>query len=60
MNRTSMSHCFAALRPCLLWKQNLSQRAYIVFFIDLFLLISFFDYLHLMTIKFAMIFLFLT
>lgn len=38
MNHTSMSHYFAASRPCLLWKQNLSQRAYI-FFIVLFLMI---------------------
>lgn len=54
MNRTSMSHCFAASRPCLLWKQNFSQRAY--FFSLCFN--DFFDYLHLMTIKFTMIFLF--
>lgn len=54
---TPMSHFIAASTPCVLWKRNPSQRAYVAFLVVLFILI-FCDYLHLMTIKFTMIFLF--
>lgn len=40
----SMSHFIAASRPCVLWKRNPSQTAYVAFLIVLFIFVIIYIY----------------